>query len=424
MRAAILGLCLVAVTLLGTGVARADLKVGTYAPDIEAKSWANWEAESVSLQELRGMVVMIFFWSTWDQVGEQLMPLMTLLSSKQFGQGNGVFIMGLTDAEQSRVEGMLKKQKVFFPVGFEARKTFDEFDIKQPPRILIIDTHGKIAWSGWAIEKSGQGLVDELTKITVATPPTKTHPFLVAKVEAYLKEARQALRSDNYREAYEASEKASDMALRGDQLKTHCQDYLDLIQALGRDKLAQADAAADEKKYKDAIGLLLEVRREFKGMELAITARKRLDALRKKNKDAADIMTQMEAGGQAEAILATAMEELRAASDKNSPESETIRRKLGGAYVQLEEIVDKYGTTGTAKKARTIIDRVKKNEAMFAYVKDFKAEKPCRTLISQADSYLQTGKTAKAKELYHEVITKYGDTIWSQEAAQKLSQMP
>ena len=97
-----------------------------------------------------------------------------------------------------------------------------------------------------------------------------------------------------------------------------------------------------------------------------------------------------------------------------SPRDTTVWRNYINALIDNKQY----------SKAQTIIDRVKKNEAMFAYVKDFKAEKPCRTLLSQADSYAQTGRMAKAKELYREVINKYGDTIWSQEAAQKLSQMP
>ncbi len=45
-----------------SAVARADLKPGTYAPDIEAKDWANTDGEPISLAECRGMVVVLFFW--------------------------------------------------------------------------------------------------------------------------------------------------------------------------------------------------------------------------------------------------------------------------------------------------------------------------------------------------------------------------
>ncbi|MEW6251987.1 MAG: redoxin domain-containing protein [Planctomycetota bacterium] len=422
MRPLIIGI--LCVSILGAGLARADLKTGTYAPDIEAKAWANTDGgQPVSLAELRGMVVVLFFWSTWDEIGEHIMPIMTLLGSKRLGQGNGVFVMGLTDAEQKRVEEMLKKQKVFFPVGFEARKSFEDFDIKNPPRIVIIDPTGKIAWSGWAVEKSGQAAFDELEKAALATPPWKTHPLLAAKVHAYLREARAALREDNFREAAEAAAKAYENALRGDPLKTHCQDFLDLLDALGRDKLAQAERALDEKRYADVISTLLEVRREFKGHQLAITARKRLDAIRKKHKEAAELLTQMEAGGQAEGLLAAAMEELRAAAGRGD-DPETTRRKVGGAYARLEEIVNTYAATPTAQKAETLMERIGNNADLMAYVKDYKAERACRMLLSQAEAYLQTGRTARARELYREVIDKYGDTIWSQDAAQRLSQLP
>ena len=78
---------------------RADLKVGTYAPDIEAKDWMNTDGQPVSLAECRGMVVVLFFWVSWHPGGEYIMPLMTLVNASRYGQSAGVFVIGVTDAE-------------------------------------------------------------------------------------------------------------------------------------------------------------------------------------------------------------------------------------------------------------------------------------------------------------------------------------
>ena len=40
-----------------SGTVRADLEIGTYAPDLEAGDWLNTDGQSISLSELRGMVV-------------------------------------------------------------------------------------------------------------------------------------------------------------------------------------------------------------------------------------------------------------------------------------------------------------------------------------------------------------------------------
>lgn len=395
-------------------VARADLKPGTYAPDIEATQWLNTDGQPISLAECRGMVVVLFFWVSWHEGGEYIMPLMTLVNASRYGQSAGVFLIGLTDAERKRVDEMLKKEKVFFPIGLEAKQAMEDYDISGYPRVVIIDPNGKVFWSGFPIEEGDKGapkLIEEIGKAVEAAPPTRTHPELAAKAQAYLKQARQALRADKYREAYTAARKAFDDALDGDPLKTRCQDMLDLLEALGRDKFAEAERAVDEKKSEDAVTLLLEIRRGFRGLDVALAARRQLDALKKKYTEIAQILKQQEDVGQAETMLASAMEQIRA-------------RKFGPATTKLEDIVSEYSSTDTAAKAQTLLDRMKKNPDIMAYVRDYKASRECDRLLAQARTYEQTGQPSKARALYREIIDKYSDTKYADEAARRLAQLP
>ena len=192
---------------------------------------------------------------------------------------------------------MIKKEKVFFPIGMDAKKTIDDYDISGFPRVVIIDPSGKVAWSGFPAEGGEKGapkLVEEIGKAVDATPPTRTHPELAAKAQAYLKQARQSVRSDKYRDAYAVAHRAFEEALRGDTLKTRCQDMLDLLEALGREKLSRAERALDEKKYEDAVVLLLEIRREFKGADVALVARTKLETMKKKYPEIAQVLKQQE----------------------------------------------------------------------------------------------------------------------------------
>jgi len=398
--------------LLGLSIAaRADLKPGTYAPDIEAKDWANTDGEPISLAECRGMVVVLFFWVSWHEGGEAIMPLMTLVNASRYGRQAGVFLIGLTDADRKRVEDMLKKEKVFFPIGMEAKRTFEDYDIKSYPRVVIIDANGKVAWSGWPGAKGGAELIEQIGKVVAETPPTRTHPEEAAKAEAYLEQARQALREDRYRDAFRAASSALEHALRGDRLRTRCQDMLDLIEVLGREKLARADRCLSTKDFEEAVTLLVEVRRDFQGGDVASSARKKLRTLEKKYPEVAQILQQQEDIGAAETMLAAAMEEIRAG-------------RFGPGYEKLEEIISEYGSTETAAKAQTLLERMRKNEGVMGYVRDHKAARPCRTLMSQAEAYQRTGRIAKAREFYREIMDKYPDTIYADEAARRLAQLP
>ncbi len=53
-----------AVVLLAAGPAIATVKVGDKAPEIKAAKWYNTKT-NVSLEKLRGKIVVIDYWATW-----------------------------------------------------------------------------------------------------------------------------------------------------------------------------------------------------------------------------------------------------------------------------------------------------------------------------------------------------------------------
>lgn len=407
-RAILLSLC---VTLSGTSLARADLDKGTWAPEIEAKEWMNTDGEPISLAECRGMVVVLFFWVSWHAGGEAVMPLMTLVNGSRYGRAAGVFVIGLTDAERGRVEEMLKKEKVFFPVGLEAKKTVEDYRITTFPRVVIIDALGRVAWTGWPGAEGGTSLVEEIGKVLAATPPTRSHPEEAVRAKAYLLQARQALRDDKYLVAYEAANEAARHTVPGDGLRARAQDMADLVEAIGRDRLAQADRAVEAQEYDKGVGLLGELRRQFFGMDVARVAKRRLEALGKKHSEVQRILAEQVDAGQAEALLANALDQLRA-------------RKFGPAHEKLEQIANEYGDTEAATKARTVLERMKSNEAIMGYVRDYQASRPCKSLLTQVDTLLQVGKTNEARELLREILNKYPDTVYADDAAERLARLP
>jgi peroxiredoxin len=409
MRAALAVALCVSLGLAST--VRADPRKGEFARDIEAKEWLNTDGNPISIAECRGMVVVLFFWVSWNPGGEYIMPMMNFVNASPSGRSAGVFLIGVTDSDKARVDEMLKKEKVFFPIALEAKETFDEYKIEGgSPRVVVIDAAGKIAWSGWPGGEGESNLVTEIARVIAETPPTRTHPEEAEKARAYLKQARAALRDEHYREAAKAAQNAFEKALRGDQLNARCQDMLDLIEALGRDKLAQAEQAVDERDFESAVTLLVEIRRDFGGIEVARNVKKKLAALRKKHPEVAEILKQQEDIGQAELRLAMAMDEIRA-------------RDFGPAYERLEQIKEEYASTETANKAQTLLERMDANQKIMGYVRDHKASQACRTLLSQAEAYIRNGQTTRARELYREILDKYGDTIYAEEAARRLTQL-
>lgn len=403
---------LVLAILLGIQVGRADLPKGAYAPDIEAREWLNThpQGEPVSLAEHRGRIVVLFFWVSWHPGGESVMPLMVLVNASRYGRDAGVVLIGVTDADRASVEEMLRREKVFFPVATGAKKTVEEFDLIGYPRVVVIDTEGKIAYSGWPDQGGGMALVEAIGRVHNEKPPTRTHPENAIRAESYLKEARQLLRQDAFRRAYESAGRAYELALSGDPLKARCQDYLDLIDALGRDRFAQAEWAIEEKRWDEAVAFLFEVSREFRGTEVGRTATRKLRTLRTRYKEIAEVLTSHEGARQAEALLARVLRDVR-------------ERRFGPAWQALDTITNDYGDSEAAEKARTVRNRMEQNPRVMRLVRDFTSAPHCRRLISQAESFARTGNLERARALYREILDEYPETSWADEAARRLSEM-
>src|SRR5438552_14553447 len=99
------------------------------------------------------MVVVLYFWVSYHPGGEYTFPLMTIVENNaNLGRERGVFLMGVTDSDASRVRPLLEKEKCFIPVACES-KSGEEYRIPSWPHVVIIDANGKIAWAGWPGEK-------------------------------------------------------------------------------------------------------------------------------------------------------------------------------------------------------------------------------------------------------------------------------
>jgi tetratricopeptide (TPR) repeat protein len=399
------------VALLLPTLAQADLEPGTYAPDIEAKDWINADEGPISLSELRGMVVVLYFWVSWSRGGEYFMPLINLVENRpNIGRGAGVFLMGVTEADRKRVLDVVKEERILFPIALESTAA-KEYKIESFPRVVVIDPNGKVAFTGLFGKSDEDNFIKKITDVLAETPPTRTHPREV--VEAYhdLDRAREAIRRGDFRLGFQAARNAVEHALTGDPLKVLCQNMIDVVEAIGRDKLADALRLVDEKKYAEAVAVLRDVDRLFRGMAAGKTAKKRLEALKERYPEVKRVLDGLQREAEARGLLVSAKDAL-------------WDRSFGQAYDTLEKIVRDYSDTRVVGDVKTILQRMEKNQAIMGYVRDHQGEKDSNNWLGQARSYIRTGNLDKAKELLRKVIKTYPDTIWAEQAYRELSQLP
>ncbi|MBE3070569.1 MAG: TlpA family protein disulfide reductase [Planctomycetes bacterium] len=117
--------------------------VGTEAPEIEAAYWLN--SDPLTLQGLRGQIVVVEFWATWCPPCRQTIPHLIELHTQYAGKG--VVIVSLTDEPKETVAPFVKEMGMPYAVG-GGSKTGRAYGVQGIPSAAVIDPAGKVVWQG------------------------------------------------------------------------------------------------------------------------------------------------------------------------------------------------------------------------------------------------------------------------------------
>lgn len=404
-RAGVLAVCCL---VLASNAATAQTRTGADAPEIEAKEWLNID-DPISLADLNGMVVVLYFWVSFHDGGERMIGLVNAIENNpSLGRQRGVAVLGLTEADAKQIQATLDNEKVFFPIGVGS-ETHKKYRITRFPWVVIVDPKGKVAYSG--VASKGDELVKKVRETLDKTPPTKTHPLEVPKVHKELTAARQGLQESSYRTAFRHARTAYETAITGDPLKTRCEDMLDLIEAIGMDQFADVDELVEKKDFEKAVTILRTVSRQFKGMDVSRSARRLLEQLSKDHTKVAELMKGEEKENEAQARLFTAQQLLK-------------ELKVGQAYDAMQQVVKEFAGTDSAQAAERIMARMKEHKPLMSMVRDHLAARECKPWLSQARSYIRNRRSkSKARQLLRQIISKYPDTTYADQAAEELAKL-
>ncbi len=387
------------------------VKVGDWAPDLEAKVWINAAgtlsaADEPSLREYRGLVTVIVFWVSHHEGGRYLLPYINVADyGGRFG-GSGLTFVGVTDADRKRTEDWLRESKIFFPVGCESNAA-EDYGITEFPSIVIVDPEGKVAFKGAPSENFFSAIGDVQEK----TPPTRTNPEEAARSATWLDDAREKIRAGNFRRAYVLAADAWINTVLGDKLKSEAFAYADLLELMAGDEIAKVPALLESKEYAEAARILAGVRRDYRGTDASRDAKAMIDRYSEKH-DAF------------KAAISAFGDERAAAKLLLDARDSILRHNFGDAFKVLDRIVKEFTNTEAAGHATDLIARMKENPAVWSTVRDKSAESDCRMWLSQARSYLKAGRTKEARELLERVMDSYPDTSYAEEAKRELIEMP
>jgi thiol-disulfide isomerase/thioredoxin len=105
------------------------------------------DGKPVSLDQLKGKVVMVNFWATWCPTCRAEMPQWQKFYDAYKGKGFELIAVSI-DEDEKALRTVTKERGFTFPVAWRYDdKTDDNFgDIIGTPTLYVVDKTGKVAW--------------------------------------------------------------------------------------------------------------------------------------------------------------------------------------------------------------------------------------------------------------------------------------
>ncbi len=146
-----------------------DANPAAYALEVAAAPAATWQTmagETLSLESLRGKVVLVDFWATWCKPCIKTMPELEAIYRDY--EKLGLEVVGVSvdqgDDREKKVKKFLDKKPVAYPIVIDTDEaaSWEAFHVAALPTLYLIDRDGKIMerWTGVVDMKKVRESVD------------------------------------------------------------------------------------------------------------------------------------------------------------------------------------------------------------------------------------------------------------------------
>ena len=388
-------------------LAIAQVKVGD-KPQLQFEAV---DGTPVSLEALRGKLVLIDFWATWCGPCMAAGPEMVKMNQTYGPQGMQIIGISL-DQSKAALTRVAPEAGFNWPHYFDGKGWKNDvavaWGVNSIPRVFLINPNGEVVYTGHA-----GGVEPAIEKALKDTPPTLLDARSAAAVAAALDKAEAALKNGDHAAAAAAIAKFPPQLKQDLKLGERITAVQKELDTRGTSLLTEAEALVEQKQFDQAAGKLGEAAK-LTGQPSAAKAQAKLKELAANPQARAAL----EAAAKAEreqARIAKAADALAAAQKLQAD------HKHEQAYAAYRSIAAAHAGTPAAADAQAAVKAYEQDAAFMKKASANAIDAKAKSMLGMAASYKAAGKTDLARQRYQAVITEFPGTPYAEAARKELA---
>ncbi len=142
------------------------LRIGAIPPALDTQLVSG--SDAVSLDGLRGRVVVLDFWATWCGPCRMIMPSLDQMSTRYHARG--LTVLGVARESASDIRDHLSRSPVGYTIARDRGRTMTEYGVRAIPMLVVIDRTGTVRDIVTGVGSSEMADLDALVARLVAEP--------------------------------------------------------------------------------------------------------------------------------------------------------------------------------------------------------------------------------------------------------------